>query len=93
MYSPFYYWWRLKRWMWWAALLAIRTGFVALLLLVAWQALPWVWPGADDEVRRLLASVMVTAVRSVTDCAAESPCIDGKEQPLVRVFRGSRTSP
>lgn len=96
MYSPFWHWWRLKRRMRQAARLAIRAGFVALLLLVAWSVVPWVWPGADDEVRRLFTYVAKT-VQPVTERAAEWLGIDEEEQmsvqvieqPSVRVFRGS----
>ena len=52
--------------MWRAARLAIRAVFVALLLLVAWLALPWVSPEADDEVGRLLTNVAKT-VQPVTE--------------------------
>lgn len=91
LYSPFWHWWRLKRRLWRAARLAIRAGFVAVLLLVAWLVLPWVWPGADDEVRRLLTNVAET-VQTVTERSAEWLGIDEKEQPSVREFRGGRLS-
>ena len=82
--------------MWRVARAVIRVGFVALLLLVAWLVLPWVWPGADDEVRGLFTNV-AKAVRPVAERVADWFGIDGKErlsvqvkeQPLIRVFRGS----
>lgn len=86
MYGPFYYWWRLKRRMWRATLLAVRAGLVALLLLVAWLLLTSVWPGADNAVRRLFAPVEY-AVRPVTERVADWFALQGR--PSVRVFRGS----
>ena len=96
LYSPFWHWWRLKRRMQRAARLATRVGFVASLLLVAWFVLSRVWPGADDEVRRLFANV-AKAVQPITERAAgwlgidweERLSVQVKEQPSVRVFRGS----
>lgn len=55
MYSAFYYWWRLKRRMWRAVVVAIRAAIVvSLLLVLAWLVLQWNWPEAGDEVRRFV---------------------------------------
>ena len=55
MYSAFYYWWRLKRRMWRAVVLAIRAAVVvSLLLFLAWLLLSWYWPEAGVEVRRFV---------------------------------------
>lgn len=51
------------------ALLAIRAGLVASLLLVSLSLLPWMWPEAGDEVRRFFAPIE-NMVRPVTERGA-----------------------
>ncbi len=66
MYSAFYYWWRLKRRVWRAVVLAIRAAVVVSLLLVsAWLVLWWNWPERGDEARRFIVRTW-NAVLQVT---------------------------
>ncbi|MDE0035809.1 MAG: thermonuclease family protein [Deltaproteobacteria bacterium] len=67
--SAFWYWWRLKRRIRRLAVLAIRVGLVASLLLVSLSLLPEIWPEAGDEVRRFFAPVENT-VRPVMERVA-----------------------
>ena len=66
--------------MWRAVSLAIRAGFVAVLLLVALWVLPWMWPEADHEMRRLFVTVENT-VRAVTERVADRLGLEGKGWP------------